>query len=171
MNKITYADKVAINENTEIPDINKVTDSDMNEIKNVVNDFISGDDYLTSTPTLMNATVTYTVQKCRYKYINEKVIVGSVIVRGKITNVLSPGYARIKCNIPNFTSISMDESFGVIQEAFGATDEQPYSAVIGYEDNSIIIGLERTGGIGVCSWVNTTQSIGIYIKIGFIITR
>lgn len=171
MNKITYTNKVAINENAEIPDINKVTDNDMNEIKTVVNDFISGEDYLTSTPMLMNATVTYTIQNCKYKYINEKVIVGSVIIRGRITNVLSPGYARIKLNISDFTSISINESFGVIQEAFGATDEQPYSAVVGYEDNSIIIGLERPGGIGVCSWVNTTQSIGIYIRIGFIITR
>lgn len=37
MSKITYTNKVAINENAEIPDINKVTDSDMNEIKSVVN--------------------------------------------------------------------------------------------------------------------------------------
>ena len=37
MSKITYANKVAINENAEISDINKVTDNDMNEIKTVVN--------------------------------------------------------------------------------------------------------------------------------------
>ena len=37
MAQITYANKVAINENPEIADINKVKDTDLNEIKNVVN--------------------------------------------------------------------------------------------------------------------------------------
>lgn len=37
MAQITYNDKVALNENPNIPDENKVTDDDMNEIKNVVN--------------------------------------------------------------------------------------------------------------------------------------
>lgn len=37
---ITYADKSAINENQQIPDVNKVKDTDMNEIKNVVNNTI-----------------------------------------------------------------------------------------------------------------------------------
>ena len=35
---ITYADKVFLNENQSIADINKVKDIDMNEIKNVVNE-------------------------------------------------------------------------------------------------------------------------------------
>lgn len=38
MAQITYANKVALNENPEVADINKVKDSDMNEIKKVVND-------------------------------------------------------------------------------------------------------------------------------------
>lgn len=37
MNLITYADKVALNENPQIADINKVTASDMNQIKNAIN--------------------------------------------------------------------------------------------------------------------------------------
>lgn len=37
MSKITYEDKVAVNVNPDIPDINKVTADDMNEIKRVVN--------------------------------------------------------------------------------------------------------------------------------------
>lgn len=37
MSKITYLDKVALNENPDIPDINKVKADDMNEIKAVVN--------------------------------------------------------------------------------------------------------------------------------------
>lgn len=38
MAQITYADKVALNVNSDIADINKVNASDMNEIKNAVND-------------------------------------------------------------------------------------------------------------------------------------
>lgn len=37
MNEITYQNKVALNENASIPDINKVKADDMNEIKSVVN--------------------------------------------------------------------------------------------------------------------------------------
>ena len=37
MSKITYTDKVALNENSSISDINKINASDMNEIKAVVN--------------------------------------------------------------------------------------------------------------------------------------
>lgn len=48
MSKITYANKVAINENAEIPNINKITDSDMNEIKAVVN---NNDDIVTNATT------------------------------------------------------------------------------------------------------------------------
>lgn len=51
MSKITYANKVAINENPEIPDINKVTDNDMNEIKTVVN---NNDDIVTNATTYSN---------------------------------------------------------------------------------------------------------------------
>lgn len=40
MAKITYLDKVALNENADIPDINKVKANDMNEIKNVVNGLV-----------------------------------------------------------------------------------------------------------------------------------
>lgn len=48
MSKITYTNKVAINENAEIPDINKITDDNMNEIKIVVN---NNDDIVTNVTT------------------------------------------------------------------------------------------------------------------------
>ena len=38
MSKITYENKVALNVNSDIADINKVNASDLNEIKNVVNE-------------------------------------------------------------------------------------------------------------------------------------
>jgi hypothetical protein len=46
MAKITYNDKVALKENADIPAINKITDNDMNEIKQVVNE--NDDKFLTN---------------------------------------------------------------------------------------------------------------------------
>lgn len=168
MNKITYADKVAINENTEIPDINKVTDSDMNEIKNVVNDFISGGDYLTNTPTLMDATMTYSTQYGKYKYINDSTVVGTVVLRGNITAISSPAYARIKFNIPGVTSSNLQgwESFGIIQEALGCTDETPYCAIVGANGEDITIGLQKNVGTASANWVVANN---IYIRVAYII--
>lgn len=40
LNKITYTDKVALSPQPSVAAVNKVTDSDMNEIKSVVNDAI-----------------------------------------------------------------------------------------------------------------------------------
>jgi hypothetical protein len=51
MSKITYDDKVALNINSNIADINKVNASDMNEIKTVVN---NNDDILTAIGTTVN---------------------------------------------------------------------------------------------------------------------
>lgn len=49
MAQITYANKVALNENPEIANINKVTDDDMNEIKQVVNDNYNNTIQITNT--------------------------------------------------------------------------------------------------------------------------
>lgn len=43
MNRITYADKVTLNSQPDIADINKVVDSDMNQIKSAVNGILDGD--------------------------------------------------------------------------------------------------------------------------------
>lgn len=50
MAQITYTNKVALNENQEVADINKVNASDMNEIKTVVNGLVS-DSYSTDNET------------------------------------------------------------------------------------------------------------------------
>ena len=58
MGKITYTNKVALNENPEVAYINKVTDDDMNEIKSVVN---TNDDNVGDITTLTTTTKTSTV--------------------------------------------------------------------------------------------------------------
>lgn len=168
MNKITYEDKVAINENAEIPDINKVTDNDMNEIKTVVNDFISGEDYVSFTPTIEHATMTYSTRYGKYKYINDSTIMGTVVLRGNITAISSPAYARITFNISGVTSSNLQgwESFGTIQEASGCTDVTPYCAIVGADGEDITIGLQKNGGTGVANWIVAND---IYIRVAFII--
>ena len=51
MGKLTYLDKVALNENPNIPDINKVKAVDMNEIKNVVNGLVKTEKAITDEET------------------------------------------------------------------------------------------------------------------------
>lgn len=72
MSKITYANKVAINENAEIPNINKITDDDMNEIKTVVNN--NDDDMITINTNLTNATTYSTTEKIVGTWIDGKPI-------------------------------------------------------------------------------------------------
>lgn len=64
MAKINYANKVALNENQSVADINKVTDDDMNEIKTSVNTIYDAlgtgtDTYSTSTSYVVGDMVIY----------------------------------------------------------------------------------------------------------------
>lgn len=70
--KLTYANKVAINENADIPNVNKVTDDDMNEIKTVVNN--NDDDMITINTNLTNATTYSTTEKIVGTWIDGKPI-------------------------------------------------------------------------------------------------
>lgn len=100
MSKITYANKVAINENTEIPDINKVTDSDMNEIKAVVNN--NDDELITINTKLTNAT-TYSTDEIRVgTWIDGKPIYRKVIPTGQISSALK----TVAHNISNINKIT-----------------------------------------------------------------
>ncbi len=71
MGKITYNDKVKINELTDVPAINKVQDVDMNEIKTSVNDLydalgLGTDTFSTSTSYVVGDLVIYNgmIYKC-----------------------------------------------------------------------------------------------------------
>ena len=67
MAKITYDDKVYLNENASIAEINKVTDDNMNEIKSVVNENDFEDITTDGLPT-----------RCGYKVDNKDVYVKRV---------------------------------------------------------------------------------------------
>lgn len=121
------------------------------------------------TPTIKYATMTYSTRYGKYKHLDENTIMGVVTLRGNITSVTEPRYARIKLNIPGVTSSNILnwESFGIIQEALGGTDVPPYCAAVYAEDGGdIVIGLQRNGGTSVASWIVENN---IYIKVAFII--
>lgn len=75
MSKITYTNKVALNENADIPNVNKVTDDDMNEIKAVVN---NNDDIVT------NATTYSTTETVVGTWMNNKPIYRKVYILSAI---------------------------------------------------------------------------------------
>ena len=79
MAKITYLDKVALNENTDIPDINKVKANDMNEIKNVVNDNYDdvGDIANLNTEDISNVVNAINEVNNKFNYSAEEKIIGT----------------------------------------------------------------------------------------------
>ena len=96
MSKITYTNKVAINENAEISDINKVTDSDMNEIKAVVN---NNDDDLITINTKLTNLITYSTDEIRVgtwmnKPLYRKVYILSAIA-GNNSYTLNPAPSNV----------------------------------------------------------------------------
>ena len=117
MGKITYNDKVKINELTDVPAINKVQDVDMNEIKTSVNTIYDAlgtgtDTYSASTSYVVGDMVIYngTIYKCinatsgawnpanwslvpifENDMINESLL---PVIFDSYSNVISPGYIR-----------------------------------------------------------------------------
>ena len=105
MSKITFADKQFLNQNANIPDINKCNDSDMNEIKQVVNE---NDDTLEEIANLGFAKMASNVA---VDYITTEITItqweNSAISYGDI--IAQPGNGRIK-----ITNTSLIEIGGTI---------------------------------------------------------
>ena len=156
----------------DLPDTSTpITADRLNNLENGVEHLFEyqTEEFLSFTPTIKYATMTYSTQYGKYKYISDSTVMGVVCLRGNITSVTEPGYSRIKLNIPGVTSSNMQswESFGIIQEALRGTDETPYCANVGVEDGGdIVIGLQRSGGTSVA---NCIVENNIYIKVAFII--
>ena len=75
---ITYTDKVALNENPNVAEINKVTDDNMNEIKSVVNNNAAE----TSTNTTNITTNTTKITNLQ-KYSTNETNTGQIWINGK----------------------------------------------------------------------------------------
>ena len=120
MSKITYANKVAINENAEISDINKVTDNDMNEIKTVVNN--NDDELITINTNLTNAT-TYSTDEIRIgTWIDGKPIYRKVVQINGLPNNTETTY---QTGIINGETIKYD-GFLSLSESDSGLQHMPY---------------------------------------------
>ena len=155
----------------DLPDTSTpITADRLNNIENGVEHLFEyqTEEFSTFTPTIKYATMTYSTQYGKYKYISDSTIMGVVCLRGNITSVTEPRYSRITFNIPGVTSSNLQgwESFGIIQEATRGTDETPYCAIVGANGEDVTIGLQRNGGTAVANWIVEN---GIYIRVAFII--
>lgn len=127
MSKITYTNKVAINENADIPNVNKVTDDDMNEIKTVVN---NNDDELTTINTNLTNLITYsTTETVVGTWIDGKTIYRKVIQYNKTSN----GQVDLSLSSYGITNI---ENIWLNQNSFIKTNGNEWKAVNTYESDS-----------------------------------
>ena len=149
MSKITYTNKVAINENIEIPNINKVTDSDMNEIKNVVNN--NDDELITTNTNLTNATTYSTTEKVVGKWIDDKTLYRKVFT-GTLAN-------NSTVNI-DISSLNCSKCF--LENGFLLSDGGPiYTIPYGYSiDGSIYTSFEINLSQGKCVLKNSAATSG-----------
>jgi hypothetical protein len=102
---ITYDDKVALNENASIPDINKVSASDMNQIKTGVN---TNESNIGALETSFTDSVTYSTTET----VIGTWIDGKPIYRKVITETCSGGTTiSINHNISNLNEVISLEYF------------------------------------------------------------
>jgi hypothetical protein len=143
MAKITYENKVALNVNSDIADINKVNASDLNEIKGVVN---TNDDNMgllsnlntTNKSNLVEAlNETNTNSKNMGMYFSEETIIGTwfgkPLYRKTITfKTTISGSFTVPHEIANVDEINVDYGNSYFKETTGISYSLP---IIGYAGN------------------------------------
>lgn len=153
MSKITYENKVALNVNSDIADINKVNASDLNEIKEVVN---TNDDNTTNnsnaigTLSSLNTTNKSNLVSAinevnnKFDYSTEEQVIGKWIdgkpLYGKtitFTSTISANTTTsIAHNITNAKNIFIDYGASFMEANIGTDNYMSYSlSLIGYSGN------------------------------------
>lgn len=171
MAKITYLDKVALNENTDIPDINKVKANDMNEIKNVVNGLVKTGQATTDEETYscnyINNLVNYSTNEARVgTWIDGKPIYRKVFNIGTLPNATEKIYTT-DLNWATHTVVKID---GFAISSSGAilpiNFSNPISAAqmigcrtTGTNTITVYTGLDRTNltGYVILEYTKTTD--------------
>lgn len=153
MAKITYENKVALNINSDIADINKVNASDLNEIKEVVN---TNDDNTTNnsnaigTLSSLNTTNKSNLVSAinevnnKFDYSTEEQVIGKWIdgkpLYGKTitftTTITQNTTTSIAHNITNAKNIFIDYGASFMEANIGTDNYMSYSlSLIGYSGN------------------------------------
>lgn len=122
MAKITYDDKSYLNQNGSVPNVNKINDSDMNEIKQVVND--NYDEFTTSQAV---STGSLTVSKSS----------GS-------SAISTASYAKfgnvIAINISVYTSASINNNTNIFVGTCNTFTPAIVGDLVGYTGAQIVLG-------------------------------
>ena len=103
MAKITYDDKVTLNEQPSIADVNKVTDDDMNEIKSVVN---TNDDNVGTLSSLKTNIKTSTVNAIN-ELVDSQVYSTTEVKTNKVWVNNKPIYRKC-ASIDNYGTLQQD---------------------------------------------------------------
>ena len=117
MSKITYADKVTLNENPNVADVNKVKASDLNEIKNVVNANYDDVGDVADLNTQDKSSTVNAINEIndKFNYSTEEQIIGTWIngkpIYRKTFVVSITGHFIIVGNIPNLDIITSCNSY------------------------------------------------------------
>ena len=146
MAKITYENKVALNVNSDIADINKVNASDLNEIKEVVNtnDDIVGDLAQLNTTNKSNLVNSINEVNNKFNYSTEEQVIGKwtngkPLYRKTITftsTISANTTTSIAHNITNAKNIFIDFSASFMEANIGSSDYVSYNfPSIGYGGN------------------------------------
>lgn len=122
MSKITYTDKVTLNENPNVADVNKVKADDLNEIKNVVNgndDNVGNLSQLNTTDKssivgAINETINYVSLKNKNSYSHTQMVAsGPSITANSFIDIEYDDTFKF-CRISGFISVSAGATTGTI---------------------------------------------------------
>lgn len=155
MAKITYLDKVALNENKDIPDNNKVKANDMNEIKNVVNtnDANVGDLADLNTKDISNIVNAINEVNDKFNYSTEEQRIGTWIDGKPLYRKVYTSYNVSEESTSDIYTIDIDITKD-IHNGYGKIFAGSYKVNIGTGD----------AGFGVISNVQQNPSGQIYIS-------
>ena len=144
MSKITYENKVALNVNSDIADINKVNASDLNEIKNAVNTNDDNMGLLSNLNTTNKSSVVNAINEVnnKFNYSTSEQVIGTD-ENGK------PIYKRSFSGITRnyeFTAFTSDYSTNsiTVRKAYGSIQT-------------------TNGGVAIGGYVNSNYFAGLFI--------
>ena len=146
MSKITYENKVALNVNSDIADINKCNASDLNEIKEVVNTNDDNIGELSNLNTTNKSSMVNAINEVnnKFDYSTEEQVIGKWIdgkplYRKTITftsTISANTTTSIAHNITNAKNIFIDFSASFMEANIGENNYLSYNfPIIGYGGN------------------------------------
>ena len=122
MAKITYSNKVALNPQPSVADINKVTDDDMNEIKSVVNTNYEEVGDITNLNTTDKTSIVNAINSMQDVYSTNEIKTDKVWIDGKpiyrkvFVVVLNNQTMNVKHNLSNIDVIFLNEGMSIYKQ-------------------------------------------------------